>query len=354
MIVHVYKVISNYFVKQAIIEDFYSLVWAERFYELGDFELELPIEYAEEEYIADNYYIRIPDSNVVMEIEEVKPYTEEDKSTLLVKGRSVECALGKRVFTVPIAVDDVAETIIYSLIDENLTSPSDSKRRIYLFKQTFPTVSTTATFAGLFEQDKTIQAAVLEICKATGLGLKAEPTSDNQMSFLVYEGVDRSFDQSTNPYVIFSEQFDNILESSFYESVKGTFNVVYVYTNDSVYDLVEVWAAGESEPQYAPRREGSLEMSIDRDVTDPPLSDAEVLAIINTRGRAEIEENKVVGMFEGEFDIQGNFKYGTDFFMGDIVQCNIQGRNAKSRIIELVRSFSTDGETSYVAMDFII
>ena len=95
-------------------------------------------------------------------------------------------------------------------------------------------------------------------------------------------------------------------------------------------------------------------MSIDRDVTDPPLSDAEVLAIINTRGRAEIEENKVVGMFEGEFDIQGNFKYGTDFFMGDIVQCNIQGRNAKSRIIELVRSFSTDGETSYVAMDFII
>ncbi len=40
--------------------------------------------------------------------------------------------------------------------------------------------------------------------------------------------------------------------------------------------------------------------------------------------------------------------------MGDIVQCNLQERNVKARVIELVRSYSTEGEKSYVAMDFII
>ena len=87
---------------------------------------------------------------------------------------------------------------------------------------------------------------------------------------------------------------------------------------------------------------------------ETPLTNNEVLSIITTRGDEILDTWKSVGLFEGDFDIHGNFKYGIDFFMGDIVQCNLEGRNVKARIIELVRSYSVEGLKTYVAFDFII
>ena len=424
-----------------IIEDYYSLIWTERYSDVGDFELELPIEYALDPSIVFGNFLYIGVSDKLMVIEDIKPSFGEEKTNLLIRGRSAESLLGQRVLLNPVNVEGIAEATIYTLVDENIVNPDDSKRSINAFKDTFPSVSTTVEFEEQLEMQN-LYNAVKTICKNTNLGFKISLEDDRKLAFSVYEGEDRSYDQSINTYVIFSDDFDNVISSSFYESEKDKINIVLVATEDWVEALqrVFVWESGESEPQWAGRREVILETNIDRivgvsiapepvpvtiagpDPPDPPeppeppssppplsaptlgvvgqdnlaaidiqvnpiiqvyslfnhlvsvgiistpmvpmpaigvygepsLSDAEVLAIINTRGRVVIEENKLVGLFEGDFDIQGNFEYGVDFFMGDVVQCNLEGRNVKARIIELVRSYSVEGEKSYVAMDFII
>jgi hypothetical protein len=337
----------------AVIEDYYSLNWAERYSDVGDFELELPIEYGINSSIAFGNFLRIAASDKLMLIEDIKPSFGEEQTSLLVRGRSVECLLGRRVLLDDINVEGVAETTIYALIADNITNPVDSSRGMTLFKSTFPSVSTTVEFEEQLEMQN-LYNAVKTICKNTNLGFKIVLEEDGKLAFSVYEGEDRSYDQGTNPYVIFSDDFDNVIESSFYESIKDKKNITLVATDDTVEALQRVFVWEATEPTDINRYESLLETTITRDIDGDPLSDAEVLAIITTRGIQEIKENNFVGLFEGDFDIQGNFKYGVDFFMGDIVQCNLQERNVKARVIELVRSYSEKGEKAYVAMDFII
>jgi hypothetical protein len=384
-----------------IIEDYYSLTWAERYYEAGDFEMELPIDYALDSNIDFGNFLYIRASDKLMIIEDIKPSTSAEKTNLLIKGQSAESILKRRVLLYTINVDNYAETIVYNIMDRHITDPPEAGRKISLFKTTFPSLSTTIWYENQFKE-KTVYEAVEAICKNTGLGFKVIKEAD-KLAFSVYEGVDRSYDQDTVPYVVFSDTFDNVIASSFYDSVKDKVNLVLVRTNDNdgTFRMVFVWEEGTSEPTDLDRYETSLDTEIDRmippveepeppnilenprlgivgqdnlhaigitttpklgvntnepDAPPPPpqLSDSEMLAIVNTRGREVIEERKTVGLFEGDFDIQGNFKFDVDFFMGDIVQCSLEGRNIKARITELVRSYSVEGETSYLVFDFII
>ena len=123
-----------------------------------------------------------------------------------------------------------------------------------------------------------------------------------------------------------------------------------------------VWKDGVSEPEDVVRVEAVLETEIEKDLVDPDtdevigsLTASEILAIIETRARTVLqEEHTSVDIYAGDFNVRGPFEYGTDFFMGDLVVCNIQGVDITGRVIELVRSYSNDGETTYVAMDFTV
>lgn len=339
-----------------LIEDYYSLTWAERYYVCGDFEMELPISYDSSPLIEFGNFLYIASSDRLMIIEDIKPSTGEDTTNLVVQGESAESLLKRRILLEPIDLNDYAETFIYDIVDDNFSNMTDMDRWIGIIYPHSPSRTTEITCEDQFDR-QSIYDVVVTVCKNTGLGFKfIQHNSLDMIAFFVYEGVDRSYSQSTNPFVIFSDDFDNVISSSFYLSEKGKINTVLVFIEDDpTYSMVEVGPAGEPSHIRLDRFETSLETTIDRELEEgSPLTDAEVLAIIKTRGRAVIKENKTVGVFEGNFDIQGNFKYGVDFFMGDIVQCKIEGRNVKARIIELVQSYSTEGETSYIAMDFIV
>lgn len=512
-------VLDTSFVVLSIIEEYYSLNWAERYFEAGDFELELPIEYALDSSITFGNFLYIQASDRLMIIEDIKPHFSEDQTSLLVNGQSAESLLNRRVILNPITVSGQAEEIIYKFVKDHITSPLNLDRKISIFKSTFPAVSTDVEYAEQFEM-QSVYDIVADICKSTNLGFKVS-LENSELAFSVYEGMDRSYDQEDNTYVIFSDDFDNVIESSFYESQKDKINIVLVTTEDRVLELrrVFVWEESQSEPTDLDRFETVIEAGIQRDIgkpeqpdlgpgldamhsnhitispitgipkleigihhfstngitvgapttgipqlpepeaepveefvpvpldgpilgvvgednlaavgftvtptmdeyggyrfftaigmittprlgipyaeewvhratskgitigaptigvpkielgihhlraegitttpviaewVPPPLTDEEVLAVMTTKGRLEIQQNKSVGLFEGDFDIQGNFKYGVDFFMGDIVQCNLEGRNVKARIVELVQSYTKEGPKSYVAMDFII
>jgi hypothetical protein len=337
-----------------IIEDYYSLIWVERYYEAGDFELNLPIDYDQRPSLVFGNFLYIKDSTLLMQIQDKKPQTGQDISSLIITGESSESILKSRVIISPKYIKGVIETLMYDLIQENITDPSEPiVRKIDLFLNTFPTVTITKTYSEIFDEG-TLYDIISTVCKNSNLGFKIEKSGD-RLAFSIREGVDRSYGQSETQYVIFSPDFDNVLSSSFYESVSGQINSVLVVTDDLEPLLQKVWVYEDdvTVPEDLDRVELFLETNIDRDVDGGPLNDADVLEIIKTRGRDIIRERKNVGLFEGDFDIQGNFKYGVHFFMGDIIQCKIENRKVSARLLELIRSYSTEGNTSYGTMDFI-
>jgi len=344
-----------------MIENYYSLSWAERYNEVGDFELELPIEWELRSEIDFGNFLYIKSSDKFMIIEDQKVSIAEDKTSLLITGKSIEGLLKLRGLDEPINVDNRAEITIYDLILDNIKAPTDPNRELTLFADglTFPAMLTEPVFKEQFKT-QTIYDIVSTIAKGSSLGFKIVcsdlDASSPAFTFYVYEGIDRSYDNpDDNTFIVFSEKFQNILNASFYSSEEGKVTVVLVLTDDVVHDKVYVWEEGAAEPTDMDRIEKTLETTIDRDAVSPSLTDAEVLAIIQTRGRELIKESGPIGILDGDFDVYFDYsKYGVDFFMGDIVQCNIQGADVSARVIELVRSYSMDGEKTYLGLDFIM
>ena len=77
------------------------------------------------------------------------------------------------------------------------------------------------------------------------------------------------------------------------------------------------------------------------------LSNDEYIALLRQRGSEDLAENKEVTSFEGQADVVTQFKYGIDFFTGDIVQVlDAYGHEAKSRVVEVITSENEDGSHS--------
>ncbi len=93
-------------------------------------------------------------------------------------------------------------------------------------------------------------------------------------------------------------------------------------------------------------------LALKPDPSELPLTDAEVLAIIEERGEIVIKENTPVAIFDGDVDARTQFILEEDFFLGDIVQVNAHGISDNARVIEVVKSYSVEGEKIYIAFDF--
>ena len=77
---------------------------------------------------------------------------------------------------------------------------------------------------------------------------------------------------------------------------------------------------------------------------DDTLSDSEYMSHLTNRGKEELAENAITKSFEGEIETYHMFRYGKDFFKGDIVQLmNEYGIESRVRVTEMVWSQNTEG-----------
>lgn len=60
------------------------------------------------------------------------------------------------------------------------------------------------------------------------VGFRIKLSDDNKFVFKLYAGADRSYDQFTNPYVIFSPKFENVINTNYLESKKTLKTVTLV------------------------------------------------------------------------------------------------------------------------------
>lgn len=333
----------------SIIDEYESFIWTDRYYKYGDFELYTAMRDGLLDFIKQDYYLQSRESNHVMIIEKIQITADvEDGNHVMVTGRSLESILYRRIVWGQKTLTGNLQNGIRTLLNENVIAPSDSSRRIsnFIFKESTDPKITSLKIEAQYTGDN-LYDVIQKICEERGIGFKITLNENKQFVFELYAGTDRSYDQTEEPYVIFSPKFENIINSNYIESKSSLKNVTLI------------GGEGEgSERKYTTVGSGKgldrRELFTDaRDISSDAgdgvvLSDAEYTAQLQQRGKEKLAENTEVVSFEGQVETTIMFRYGEDFFNGDIVQiANEYGHETKARILEIVMSEDEDGTSVY-------
>lgn len=333
----------------SIVDVYESFIWTDRYYEYGDFELFTSMTDTILSYIRQDYYLQSRESEHVMIIEKIRINSDsENGNHITVTGRSLESILDRRIVWGQKTITGNLQNGIRTLLNENVISPADNKRRIsnFIFEASTDPAITSLKIDAQYTGDN-LYDVINKICSERSIGFKVTLNNNKQFVFKLYAGADRSYDQSVNPYVIFSPKFENIINSNYVES-KSALKTVTLVGGEGEGSARKYTTVGGGSGLN--RRELFTDArDISSDVGDGVvLSDAAYTAQLQQRGKEKLAENTDVTSFEGQVETTVMFRYGEDFFNGDVVQiANEYGHETKARIVEIVMSEDEDGNSVY-------
>lgn len=344
-------VLDTEFKSSATLDIFESLIWTDRYFECGDFEIYTPAESEIMKMLPKGYYLYLKESEHIMIIEDVEIETDvEQGAHLKITGRSLESILDRRIIWGQAILSGSLQDGIKKLLNENVIFPSDENRKIpnFSFEESTDVRIKAIILEAQYYGDN-LYDTIVDICKNAGVGFKIVLNGTN-LVFSLYMGTDRSYSQTENPYVVFSPGFDNLINSNYIESTRTLKNVTLVAGEGegSGRKTTTVYL-GSSAASGLDRRELFTDASgISQTVEDGTLTYAEYISQLAQKGNEELSNNTETVSFEGEVDISATYTYDEDYFLGDVVQVgNEFGNEARCRITEFVRSQDETGNEYY-------
>lgn len=332
-----------------IIDTIKSLIWTDRYYGAGDFEIYTPVNLELMSFLQQDHYLWRKGSEHLMIIESIEIECDlEEGDHLIVTGRSLESILDRRIVWEQTILTGNFQDAIQTLLNENIISPEMEDRKIsnFIFEPSTDPNILSLTVDTQIERGTNLYEAIYTLCFERGVGFKIT-LSDDKFIFKLYKGQDRSYDQFDNPYVVFSHDFENLINSNYIESKTNLKTVTLIDGEDG--------STVVGEGSDLTRREIYTDAkSIYRTIDGVTLTDDEYLAQLEQRGSEVLSEHSFSTSFDGELDSATTYKYGEDFFLGDLVQIiNEYGIEVKARIIEMIYSQDLSGLKEYptFAMD---
>lgn len=336
-----------------ICDDYISIIWTPRYFKSGDFELYLP---ATDKNIAsmkaDYYVVRDKDiikddSGIiyknVMIIEKIQVVTDvEEGNRLIVTGRCLKSILARRIIWQQTTLYGLAETALRSIITDNAINPSIESRKIdnlqlSVIKGFTDKINRQVTGDNLYD-------FIVEVCTTYGIGWEIF-IQDDAFMIHFYKGEDRSYNQDVNPYVIFSAEYDNLLSTD-YTYDKTNYKNVALIAGEGEGLARKTAVAGEASGLdryeiYVDSRNSSS--------NDGNISESEYTELLIEEGNETLKDdaNTITENIDGQVEPSGNYVYGQDYFLGDIVEViNEHGISATSRITEVIESEDENGPST--------
>lgn len=350
------QVFNQNFEIVAIISEYESFIWTDRYNKPGDFELYSPIDSDTLQYLVRDNYIRLDTSEHLMIIEDIIYQSDVDSSGshVQVKGRSLESILDRRIIWGKKDVDGNLQDVVIDLLNDCIINPAMDERRIdnFIFERNVDPKIEELTVTNQYDGTNLLEI-IQGYADEFDLGWKIILNENNQFVFSFYLGVDRSYNQSENPYVVFSPEYEDVINSTYTEEGNGLKNVVLVAGdyNATNYDVSGGnLSMSEREPVY--RVIGTTEGLQRRETytkesgvkQDEGMSYEEYEAKLDQVGTEELLKHKIEKKFDGQYETNLIFKYGTDFFIGDDVEVADQfGNRATSKVIEFIWSNNVSG-----------
>lgn len=369
----------------AIVDNFESIQWVDRFNTYGEFEINIPAPIPVVNQFKTGQYLYSRHTDRYMIIEEITIITDPDNGDMAtIKGRSLESILERRVVWNFTLLSGSFQDAIKTLLNENVISPKQENRKIpnFTFK---PSEDKKITDIQLKDpvayQGENLYETISSLCSVYEVGFKILPSGEGGFEFSLYAGTDRSYSQDDLPWIVFSHKYENLLSSNYCKNVAGYKNVALVLGEEDaetkIKDSIEVKLDDEDKSEGLARIELTVESSARIDESEYPnendfdedgdgsLNEQEQVKYdeayktaveaskeaynseMKSDGRAELAEAKITEVFDGELETRNQFIYGRDFFMGDIVQIvNKYGREARCRVTELALTEDASGEST--------
>lgn len=369
-------VLDKSFEVVSLCDTFSSLIWTERYSGYGDFELYLPASIENINMFPRGFYLslieppvydkngkKIEIRNDVMIVEKTELSTDlEEGDRLVVSGRSLESLLLRRVIPKKVKYESTdPREIIKTILNENIIDPSEPARKIHNFKIAMdssqrPDTKDKRTYE--FDGDY-VYDAIKTICDDYDWGFSLDlKTDDNwRTSYLAFStvyGTDRSYEQTKNPYMVFSPRFDNLISSDTIEDDTEFYNSAYVASTEETKDnktrrLIK----------YVPNNSGRSEWDIREtfytnsdaklnDGNNNPRPDSDIYSELEKYGKDELKTQKSNDSFDAEIALLNSVQYHRDYDIGDLIQFdNVYGVNRTARITEYVRNEDDNGYREY-------
>lgn len=331
----------------AIIDEYESIIWTTRYFTYGDFELYLSAENDLMDLLQiGNYLVRDKDVNGaiyqnVMIIRNVEITTDaEDGDHLIVTGYDLKSILNRRIIPEQTNLYGNVDALLQNLVYTEIINPSIAARQISNFTAGVNKIQTVYTMRQQIT-GKNLGEIMAKICTAYGYGYDVYIDNGNFV-FYVYEGADRSYNQNVNPYVVFSDNYGNLLSSDYVINNDNFANVAVVAGEGEGLDRKKVTVGDASGLERYEVWIDSRNTSSD----DGTISEDEYLELLAQEGVESLSEMETTTTFSGEIDDSTNYTINVDYFLGDIVQIeNDYGIQATTRIIEIIESEDDTGSS---------
>lgn len=319
-----------------IIDDYDSVIWTERYGDVGDFEVFGALNSQLINLSVSASYLFNSATSSIMVIEKPKvDFSEEDVSTMTISGRSFESFLDRRVClaskTILNPADPRISQIICDLVSEAFgsTVPAREWKDLVVINEATGLTPKLQTDVSLqVTLGENLLDTVTKFCVASGLGFKCKwSVADRKMHFIVYEGVDRTV--QGEGLVVFSDLYDNLITASdevTFAQVKNTElvvgNAVDPVTNVSILPVV----VGDSQWTGLNRRETYFQAQQDKIVyinanTQRPMTNSEYIAALTLAGATDLNDTAYQSSknFTGAVVETAQCRYGVDYDLGDLV-----------------------------------
>lgn len=340
---------------QGIVEKIASLIWTRRYWSCGEFKLLVPFTEEHSRMLVKNNIIMKRGDDEAAQIRYVSiTKNSQGLEEIEVQGKFLITWIGKRIIKKQIITNDTTQNILYRIVRENVTNPADTARKI-------PDVSIATddedTESGVIdytsEQYTNAQLAAETAAKAAKLGIRMRTDARTGAHvFSVYEGRDLTAGNTAgNAPCIFSQEFDNIVEQEYTNSVENLKTTAFVGGEEKegvARKVAEVGgsAAGMAREEVFINATDIVQEYEDDDGEQVTLTDAEYLALLSARGAEELEQYAETLSFGSKVNTFANLIYRTDYDLGDRVTCVNKrwGIRIDVRITEIAETYQNNVE----------
>lgn len=336
-----------------ILDIFESLIWTDRYFKNGDFEIYVQASSDMILALREDYYLTMKDSDHAMVIETINLQTDvEDGNKFIVKGRSLESILDRRIVWDQTLLSGNLQEAIKLLLDKNAIAPTDLDRQMTRLSFEYSTdENVTLLSVDAQVHGATLYDTISTLCESRGIGFKITISPTGQFVFKLYAGADRSYSQFLNPYVSFSPDLENLTNTDYYHS-KIPYKSVTLVAGEgegTARQTITVPNPNGSGLDLDRREKFTDASDISKTTSGGTLTDEQYLTYLTERGLISLSESLPVTAFDGKIDVlNGNYVYGKDYFLGDIVQiANEYGLVGRSRVEEVVFSEDPSGIDIY-------
>lgn len=249
-------------------------------------------------------------------------YTDEDETEIEIYAYSLNYLLSWREIEKQQRFVGNVEDVVKAFINSNCINPANPNRvipNLRLTSNNGVNVITESTATG-----KNVANHCFELCNTHEMCVDVLINhQDKKFDVVTWQGVDRSTLQHSNPHVIFSKEFDNIINQK-YVNNKTNFKNVAIVAGEGE-GIARKVVIVNNELSGFNRRELYVDArDLQSKYTDDNgneiiLSPSQYEKLLQERGNEKLPEYQIIETFESEVDMYSQFTYGVDYGLGDKV-----------------------------------